>query len=561
MNLSLELEAGKRNIAYFSMEIGLDHRIPTYSGGLGILAGDTIKSAADLGVPMVAVTLLYRKGYFKQKLENNGSQKELSVEWDPNDLLTPLSNKVSVHLEGRTVWVKAWLYPVVSVNGTNVPVLFLDTDMPENSEADRGITHHLYGGDRRYRLMQEVILGIGGFRMLAELGFLNIKKFHMNEGHSALLTLELLRKQGWTMMKDVEAIRDACVFTTHTPVPAGHDQFEYDLVEKMIGDFVPINIIRSLGGADKLNMTMLALNLSKYVNGVAKKHGEISRQMFPGYIIEFITNGVHSFTWTYDSFKRLFDKYIPGWATDPFSLRYALAIPDEEIEAAHNEAKKALFDKIHKKTGVQLDTELLTIGFARRATGYKRADLIFSDLERLANISERVGKIQLVFAGKAHPHDEPGKELIRKIFNGISRLKGRVNCVYLEDYDMELASNIISGVDLWLNTPQRPNEASGTSGMKATHNGIPNFSILDGWWIEGHIEGNTGWSIGKIAVGDQDNLSDAQDMYEKLEKVIVPMFYKDRANWTGVMKKSIALNASFFNTHRMVLQYALDAYL
>jgi starch phosphorylase len=468
---------------------------------------------------------------------------------------------VSVHLEGRTVHITAWMYPVVSTNGYTVPVLFLDTDLPENSEADRTITHHLYGGDRRYRLMQEVVLGIGGYRMLAELGYSSIKKFHMNEGHSALLTLELLHKQGWTMMKDVEAIRDACVFTTHTPVPAGHDQFEYDLVEKMIGDFVPINIIKSLGGIDKLNMTMLALNLSKFVNGVAKKHGEISRQMFPGYIIEFITNGVHSHTWTFESFKRLYDKYMPGWATDPFSLRYALAIPDDEILTAHTEAKKALFEKIQKKTGITLDPNLLTIGFARRATAYKRADLIFLDIERLAQISEHVGRLQLVFAGKAHPHDEPGKDLIRKIFHSTSVLKGRVNCVFLEDYEMELAKNIVSGVDLWLNTPQRPNEASGTSGMKATHNGIPNFSILDGWWIEGHIEGNTGWSIGKTAVSDQDNISDAQDLYEKLEKVIVPMFYNDRATWTGIMKKSFALNASLFNTHRMVLQYALDAYL
>jgi starch phosphorylase len=550
-------------IAYFSMEIGIDSRIPTYSGGLGILAGDTIKSCADLKVPMVAVTLLYEKGYFKQTLDSQGNQQELPLQWNPKDFLKPLPHKVSVQIENRTVTLGAWQYNVSGITGHTVPIIFLDTDLKENSEYDRGLNDYLYGGDHWCRLLQEIILGIGGVRMLNELGYRGIKKYHMNEGHAALLTLELLneRKRKTEPIWDFEQVRELCVFTTHTPVPAGHDQFSYDLVERALGNFLPLDILKMLAGEDRLNMTLFALNLSKYVNGVAKKHGEVSQSMFPGYQIESITNGVHSLTWVCDTFKGLYDKYIPGWKNDPFSLRYALGISKDEIWNAHQQAKNKFIDYVNKKIGIGMDYETFTIGFARRSATYKRADLVFSDIDRLKKIVEKAGKMQFIFSGKAHPQDWPGKELIRKIITASKQLKDQVKVVYLEDYNMELAKMLICGVDLWLNTPRKPQEASGTSGMKAAHNGVPSLSILDGWWIEGCIEGITGWAIGSAQEAESNDQQDANSLYDKLEFDIVRTFYTDKENWINIMRHTIAINASFFNTHRMVQQYVLNSYL
>jgi len=341
-------------------------------------------------------------------------------------------------------------------------------------------------------------------------------------------------------------------------VEAGHDKFSYDLVKGILGEFVPSDILKMVAGDDLLNMTLLALNLSEYINGVAKKHGEVSQTMFPGYPIDSITNGVHSYTWTSESFRRLYDQHIPGWAKDPYSLRYALSIPKQEIWDAHIKAKRKLIDYVNEHTGARVDCEIFTIGFARRATGYKRADFVFSDINRLINITNNVAKIQFVFAGKAHPNDWPGKELIKKIFYLSQELHQHINIVYLENYDMELGKFITSGVDLWLNPPQKPKEASGTSGMKAAHNGVPSLSILDGWWIEGCIEGITGWSIGSDSKPVQN---EAQELYDKLESIIIPMFYKDREKWINIMQHSIAINASFFNTYRMVQQYISNSYI
>ena len=552
----------KKRIAYFSMEIGIDSKIPTYSGGLGILAGDTIKSCADLNVPLVAVTLLYKKGYFYQKLDDQGQQQELPCEWNPKDLLTLLPKKVSVTVENRPVFIQAWQYRVTGVTGYCVPVIFLDTDIAQNSDYDRSLTDYLYGGDEKYRLAQEIILGIGGVRILKELGYHRISRYHMNEGHASLLTLELLneRKRNHEPIWDIDRVKRMCVFTTHTPVPAGHDQFSYDLVRQVLGESMPIDFLKNIGGEDRLNMTLLALNLSHYVNGVAKEHGKVSREMFPGYRIDSITNGTHSSTWVCESFKRLYDKYIHGWMNDPFSLRYALSIPKEEIWNAHQEAKKKLLDYVNEKMNAGMDYGTLTIGFARRATAYKRADLVFFDTNRLVNISQNVGKIQLIFAGRAHPKDWPGKELIKRIVSVSKELKDSIKIVYLENYDMELGKMFVSGVDLWLNTPRKPREASGTSGMKAAHNGIPSLSILDGWWIEGCMEGFTGWSIGSASDIESVDERNAHSLYEKLQKVIIPLFYNNRDNWVDIMRHSIAINASFFNTHRMVQQYVLDAY-
>ena len=392
----------QRIIAYFSMEIGLESAIPTYSGGLGVLAGDTIRAAADMNVLMIAVTLLHRKGYFHQRLGPNGEQWEEPVEWVVEDFLKEMLPRVLVTLEGRSVHLRAWRYEVTGVNGFKIPVYFLDTDLPENTEWDRGLTHRLYGGDQRYRLCQEVVLGIGGVRMLRALGYERIERFHMNEGHSSLLALELLEEEARKAEKpspgfeEVERVREKCIFTTHTPVPAGHDQFSMDLVNQVLGyREVLFNLKEVFCCEGLLNMTYLALNLSRYINGVAKRHGEVSRLMFAGYTIDAITNGVHVATWVSLPFEALYDRYIPEWRQDNFSLRYALSIPKEEIWKAHQEAKQQLIQRVNKEVGAEMEVEVFTIGFARRATPYKRGDLIFKDIERLKHIASNVGSCLL----------------------------------------------------------------------------------------------------------------------------------------------------------------------
>lgn len=560
----------QRTVAYFSMEVGVEPAMPTYSGGLGVLAGDTIRSAADLRVPMVGVTLLHRKGYFRQRLDASGWQREEPAGWIIEDFLKEMLPRASVTIEGRTVHLLAWRYEVKGVSGFKVPVFFLDSNLSENSEWDRTLTHFLYGGDQHYRLCQEVILGIGGVRMLRALGYDRIERFHMNEGHSSLLTLELLdeeaRKAGRKSItrRDIEPVREECVFTTHTPVSAGHDQFPMNLVRQVIGsreEFFNLKEIFSYN--DLFNMAYLALNLSRYINGVAKKHGETSRLMFVGYSIDAITNGVHAATWGAKPFQELYDRYIPGWREDNFSLRYALSIPKEEVWKVHQKAKNELIEYVNRKTGIGVDVDVLTIGFARRATTYKRGDLLFQDIERLRTISSKTGPLQVIYAGKAHPQDQGGKELIKRIFQAKERLKQYIKIAYLENYDMEVGKMMTSGVDLWLNTPQPPMEASGTSGMKAALNGVPSLSVLDGWWIEGHIEGVTGWSIGETRRDTEESsnwLKDASSLYEKLEHIILPLFYHDRDRFIDVMRHAIALNGSFFNTHRMILEYVLKAY-
>lgn len=560
----------RRSVAYFSMEIGIDEKVSTYSGGLGILAGDTIRSAADLKVPMVAVTLLYRKGYFRQRLLEDGSQQEESAAWMVENFLEETPQRISVIVDGRTVYLRSWKYEVKGVGCATVPIYFLDADLPENSEQDRNLTHSLYGGGEHYRLSQEVILGIGGVRMLRALGYNNIQSFHLNEGHAALLTLELLdesaRRAGRPSLaqEDMDAVRKQCVFTTHTPVPAGHDKFPADLARGIIGareDFFSLKGV--LHGGDTLNMTYLALNLSRHINGVARKHGEVTQLMFADYSIAAITNGVHASTWVSDPFRELFDRYIPLWKEDNFSLRYALNIPKEEVWNAHMQSKGKLIDAVNGETGLGMDKDVLTIGFARRFATYKRAGLLFQDMARLKKISDESGKIQVIYAGKAHPKDQEGKNLIKRIFMAKRELADDIKIAYLEDYNMTLGGMMTSGVDIWLNTPEPPMEASGTSGMKAALNGVPHLSVLDGWWIEGHIEGLTGWSIGKEVVGNgehRDHSLDAPSLYEKLEKTIIPLFYRDRERFMNVMLHAIAINGSFFNTHRMMQQYVLNAY-
>ena len=546
-------------IAYFSMEIAMDSDIPTYSGGLGVLAGDAIRSSSDLRLPLVAITLVSRKGYLRQKITFDGRQLEYPEEWDPSKHMKLLPEITTLNIYGREVKIGVWVYEQESLTGGIIPVLFLTTDVEGNTKEDREITDYLYGGDEKYRLKQEIVLGIGGVRILEALK-INVKKYHMNEGHSSLLTLELLKKNNLNVNK----VKNLCVFTTHTPVAAAFDRFSYGLISEVLGTDVPVEILKKYGGQDKLNMTLLALNLSKYTNGVTEAHMEYSRKLFPGYHIQEITNGVHSYTWTSSHFRRLFDKYIRRWANEPELLVRVDCIPEDEMWEAHMKSKQDLLNLVHDSSGLQMDMDVLTLGFARRATEYKRATMIFSDLEKLKEVRS-YGKIQLIFAGKAHPKDQLGKELIRQIYEYIERLRGEIEIVYLENYNMEIAGKLTSGVDVWLNTPLPPMEASGTSGMKAAHNGVINFSVLDGWWIEGCVEDLTGWAIGPSpdqGLNEQETRKrEIADLYNKLEYVIIPKFYRERDSWTSMMKNSIGKVAYYFNTHRMMRKYATDAYL
>lgn len=558
---------GEPDVAYFSMEIALDAQIPTYSGGLGILAGDALRAAADLRLRMVGVTLLYRKGYLRQHLDFDGNQTESDVEWNPADHLELLPAEAKVQIEGRDVKLHAWRMLIEGVLGATVSVILLDTDVEGNTEWDRTLTDHLYANDQRYRLAQEIVLGLGGLTMLKALEWHGNLVYHMNEGHSALLALGLLHRhleaQGQAEPNDaaIDWVREQCIFTTHTPVPAGHDVFPEDLVKQVLGEDEH-RLLQSSGCCEtnSLNMTYLALRFSRYINGVALRHGEISASMFPNYPIHSITNGVHAVTWTCDCFAELYDQHVPIWRLDNRYLRYAVGIPLEDIQKAHAGAKHTLLTEVAKRTGIELDEAVLTIGFARRATAYKRADLFLEDLDRLRRIAKDAGRFQIIYAGKAHPNDEAGKDMIREVFAAAKQLSGEVPLVYLEEYDMDLAKLMVAGVDLWLNTPLKPHEASGTSGMKCALNGVPSFSILDGWWGEGHIEGVTGWSIGSDSSQAGDEVNERESMYQKLEQVILPMFYRSSAAFAEVMRYCISINGSFFSTQRMVAQYEISAY-
>ncbi len=554
-------------VAYFSMEIALESAIPTYSGGLGVLAGDTLRAAADLGVPIVAVTLLHRGGYFHQHLDDFGNQHESPDPWSPENRLTEMEPRATVVVGGREVELRAWRYTMRGVTGRDVEVYLLDSSLPSNDEADRTLTDRLYGGDSRYRLAQEAVLGLGGIAILRALGYNNLHTYHMNEGHSALLTVALLeervgrREGGEPTPGDLAFVRQHTVFTTHTPVPAGHDQFPIDLVYEVLGE-TRARLLEAMGVIEDgvLNMTRLALTYARYTNGVAMRHAQISREMFEGHRVAAITNGIHAATWASPPFAALFDKHLPDWRRDNFTLRYVVGIPLEEIAAAHIEAKRALFGEIERRTGRVLRPDVFTIGFARRAALYKRADLLFSDAERLRRLDGEVGPIQVIYAGKAHPHDEPAKALIRRVFESAEAVRDSVPFVWLDDYDMDLGALLTAGVDIWLNNPERPLEASGTSGMKAALNGVPSLSVLDGWWIEGHVEGATGWAIGLGWGPELDPAEDAHYLYDKLERTVLPLFYQRPRDFTAVRRDSISLNGSFFTAQRMMQQYVSNAY-
>lgn len=522
-----------RSIAYFSMEIGIKPEIKTYSGGLGVLAGDTLKAAADHGLDFTGVTLLYRNGYLRQELVD-GEQEEHPQEWEYDNLLHDTGEKVTVEIEDREVDARVLKCTYEGMNG-DVDVIFLDTGLESNTEEDQKLTSRLYMGDEERRLGQEMLLGVGGKRALEKLG-VEPDYHHMNEGHSALLTVET----------DGEM-----VFTTHTPVPAGHDTFKPDTVRKVL----PEHINTELDLSTDLNMTELALKHSKYANGVSDKHRDVSKEMFPEYDFDAVTNGVHSSSWTAEPFSELYDEHIQRWRTDPSRLRRIAGIEDSKIWEAKKEAKEDLIDTID----VDLDPEIFTIGFARRSTGYKRPGLIFSDLQRLEEIASEYEGLQLIFGGKAHPDDTHGKEIISQILKYSDMLE-ETDVHFIEDYGMDEGLKMVSGVDLWLNNPVRGQEASGTSGMKAAHNGTPQLSTPDGWWLEGEIEGVTGWYIGEDYVeGEDEDRIDSRSLYEQLDQII-SIYHDNRKQWIGIMKSCIELNASHFNTDRMLKEYLAKAY-
>ncbi len=566
MNGSDELLSGRR-IAFFSMEVALASEIHTYSGGLGVLAGDMARSAADLGLPMIFVSLVSRDGYVRQQIGNEGRQVAFANAWNPSEVATSLEAMVAIRIGLREVWVQAWIYRLTSTSGHSVPVLLLDTDLEQNHLDDRNITDRLYGGDLAYRLKQEIVLGIGGGRILDALG-LDIHTYHLNEGHAALLTLHLLKTFSRLMTSkatppfkyDEAPVKERCIFTTHTPVEAAFDKFPYELVGRMLPDYIEIDEIKRFGGATELNMSLLALTLSGRVNGVSQRHAQTASRMFPGYYVRSITNGVHSQTWTHPAFQELFNGSFPHWSYEPEMLIRADQLPDELVWNAHQSAKRDLINLAKSTCGVEFDINIPLIAYSRRMTEYKRPDLLLRDLNRLRRIAH-LQPFQIIFAGIAHPNDFTGQELIREINHKLRELAPVIRSAYIPNYQMRTAASIIAGADIWLNTPLPPLEASGTSGMKAGLNGVLNLSVLDGWWLEGHIEDVTGWSIGTEELKPEAHANDHEDLYRKLEGTVLPLYYRDRDRWIWMMKQAISKIGSYFSSTRALRRYASETYI
>lgn len=594
-------------VGYFSAEFGFHISIPIYSGGLGILAGDHCKEASDLGIPLVGVGFMYPQGYFRQRLTPDGWQEADYASFDRDEsplhrVLSPEGHplKIGVDMGGRHVAATIWKVLV-----GRVTLYLLDTDVLENAPEDRGLSARLYGGGQEMRLCQEILLGIGGVRALRALG-IHPTVWHANEGHSAFLTLERLREarqNGLGQAEATESVRHSTVFTTHTPVPAGHDVFPLDLMERYFnGYWDQLGLTRSaffrLGehpqhpGAG-FNMTALAMRMSAHVNGVSREHGHVSRRMWqcmwPGLAddlipIRSITNGIHVPTWIAPDLHHLYSKYLgPEWmsrADDSANWQRLMDVPDHELWAVRQQLKRRLMSFIRERArrgwaqgsllasqvlarGTMLDPEALTIGFARRFATYKRATLIFQDLDRLlALLHNQWRPVQIVFAGKAHPADEPGRQFIHQVLTYCQDHRLGGNIAFLEDYDMHMAKFLVQGVDVWLNTPRPPLEASGTSGEKAVLNGVIHLSVLDGWWKEGY-DGNNGWGIpasdGTLDPSAQDQ-QDVLELYRLLEEEVVPLYYQRDTDgvprgWLQIVKQSIRTNAPRFSARRMVKEY------
>ncbi|MCS7262522.1 MAG: alpha-glucan family phosphorylase, partial [Aquificaceae bacterium] len=472
-------------IAYFVMELGLEDNMPTYSGGLGTLAGDTLYSYADMDIPAVCVTLLYKKGYNLQKVTPHGVQLDFDSLWDYKKYLKKLDVQVEVPFGEKPQKVACWEYWVRSKG--DVRILFLDADIEGNDLEIRKLNSKLYFDDGIHRLRQEVLLGIGGYKVLKALGY-SIHVYHMNESHSAFLVVELLRELG-----SPEEVRKKCVFTTHTPVPAGHDKFPVELVERELKAYNHMDW-RAEAVDNYINLSVLASKYSSKVNAVSYRHMFVTRNIFPELAgnVEYVTNGVYHKRWIHQELQELFNEYIPGWDENPVLLQKAHEVPSELLLKKHNNIKSELVNLDNKMTDASFSDDVLTIGVARRVTPYKRNDLLLRDTDRLIHIAETFGELQIVLAGKAHPRDDMGKEIIKNIFQRIRQIRERTKLLkiaFLENYGIEMAKLLVSGCDVWLNNPRRPLEACGTSGMKAGMNGVLNFSTWDGWWLEGGIEG------------------------------------------------------------------------
>ena len=602
-------------IGYFSFEYGLHESLMVYAGGLGILSGDHLKEASDLGLPLIGVGFVYTYGYFSQRITEDGWQEAQNVEINFKDMpIVALYDenhdpiKISIELPGRTLWARLY-----EIHVGRVPLILLHTNLPENNPQDRQLTDKLYISDPELRISQEMLLGIGGLRALERLGH-NPVIFHMNEGHSAFLTLEricqLMNEKGHSLEEAKEIVKKSSVFTTHTPVPAGNDEFPTWLIDKYFANFwgklglnrdqfMDLAKIQTDWSDEVFSMPVLALKLSDYRNGVSKLHGEVSRKMW-NYLwpntesedvpISYITNGVHTGTWIARRLVDLYIKYLGvDWKDrldDPDMWERIEAIPDSELWQVRIHLKRKLVsymvararsewasDNVHPvqtvASGVLLDPLALTIGFARRFATYKRANLIFRDYERLMKIvTNEEHPVQIVFAGKAHPADEPGKRLIQEVYRHVKSSRNGGRLVFLDDYDMDMARHMVQGVDIWLNTPRRPREASGTSGMKAGMNGTLNFSVLDGWWAEGY-NGKNGWAIGDDTHYDNQDLQDEADalsLYETLENEIVPLYYTKRSAdglpgpWIERIKETIRTVSPEFSMTRMVKEYTTELY-
>jgi len=553
-----------KQIAYFSMEVGLDKNINTYSGGLGILAGDTLKSAADMGLHMVGVTLLSKQGWLKQVLDLEKGQIEMADDWDYKKYLNLRPEKVTVEIANEEVQVQIWEYFILGEGGHIVPVFFLDTDIEVNSTLMREASKVVYSDNKDIWYRQEMLLGLGGAAALKALDYENVATYHLNESHAAVLALALREQLGsW------KEVQSRMIFTTHTPLAGAHQVFAIDKLKEFLPkkyfDLIPSELIKENG----LNFTQLCIFASKFSNSVARRHRDVSQEMYPDYKIDYITNGVHLPTWVSPYFLEVFDKNIPDWRLNQDYLRQALRLDPEIVKQAHLAGKTELVNYINKYIQVGRDREVplfdiktFTIGFARRAVPYKRASLIFSELERLKKIATNFGGLQIVFAGKTGRNDQEGKSTIAEVLAFCQQSNIHLKTSYLENYNMEVGAKLVAGVDLWLNNPLPPLEASGTSGMKAAANGIPSFSIWDGWWPEGCIENATGWSIGQdLCVGDHCRLIEIEDLYFKLESIILPTFYNQPEKWIEIQKNCIALNGSHFNTQRMLLEYLTKGYL
>ncbi|MBI1813220.1 alpha-glucan family phosphorylase [Candidatus Peregrinibacteria bacterium] len=554
--------ARRLTVAYFTMEIAATDRIPTFAGGLGVLAADIMRSSADLGVDAACVSVCWQFGYLKQAIRPDGTQSYEQVAWDPSKELTKLPQTISVQIERRTVKVGAWMMEYTSGNsatkGHAVPLYFLDTNLPENTPEDRAITQHLYGGDAAMRMKQEVVLGCGGVRMLRALGYDDVGTFHMNEGHCAFLTLELLRERGF----NDALVRGSCAFTTHTPIKAGHDVFGYELAWRIAGNLLPWHI-KKLAGEDALSMTQLAMTLSRYTCGVSAVHGEVARKMLGNSAIDSITNGVHHVEWVSPDMTKLFNTYIAGWQDDPSLItKHCRDIPDDALWHAHEQGKLRLLHVVREQTGLTLNPDRLTIASARRVVAYKRPELLYTDLVRLKEVC--CGRVQIIHAGNAHPGDVFAQEVIHRMIDHSKELRDCMDIAYLPNYNPELAKLLVAGADVWLNTPARLHEASGTSGMKACLNGTINLSTLDGWWVEGyHRDPESGWRIGPLALplGDEDTRRiDAEDLYTQLQYAVIPEYeYPGHIRWLRRMKRSIGL-MGHFNANRCVQEYVSKAW-